>query len=223
MVKVIDSIVVRTASMRRLFPFVGFAVFSVFVGSAALSRGAEPAPPKPDVNLPNIPGAFHAYNLTGKYKGHYHSHISEYGLEPMVMIVTREVEFSDPLKALLKNIDGAIEKNPAARLHAFVVVLSDGVPEVVGADSKSDDKRLEVTTQLEDQAKALMLMHIDIVLAGKADLQKYNLDDAGFAFYLFQRAKVTASRVLKTGDKLTDAVTTEIMAVLANKAGATRK
>ena len=203
--------------MRRLLPFAAFVVFSVLAGSSVATRAAESAPVKSD---PNIPGAFQGYNVTGKYKGRYHSHISEYGLEPVVMVVTREVEFSEPLKSLLKKIDDAIEKNPAVRLHAFVVVLSDDVPEVVGADSKSDDKRIEVTTQLEDQAKALMLKHIDIVLAGKTDLQKYNVDDASFAFYLFQRAKVTASRVLKTGDKLTDAVTTGVMAVLAEKAGA---
>jgi hypothetical protein len=203
--------------MRRLSCFAAFTILAI---SSAPSFGVEPTEGKPD---PNIPGPFHAYNVTGKYKGRYHSHISEYGMEPMVMVVTREVEFGDPLKGLLKKIDDAIEKNPAARLHAFVVVLSDDVPDVVGADDKSDDKRIQVTTQLEDQAKALMLMHIDIELAGKADLQKYNLDDASFAFYLFQRAKVTANHILKTDDKLTDAVTDEIMAVLAAKAGALRK
>jgi len=208
--------------MRRLLPFAVFAVFSVLAVSSAASRGDEPAV-KAEAKSPNLPGPFHAYNVTGKYKGHYHSHISEFGLEPMVMIVTHEVEFSDPLKALLKQIDNAIDKNPAARLHAFVVVLSDDVPEVVGADGKTDDKRMEVTTQLEDQAKGLMLTHVDIVLAGKADLQKYDLDGTHFAFYLFQRAKVTASRVVKGNDKLTEAVTTELMAVLKEKAGAVRK
>jgi hypothetical protein len=210
----------RIAFMRRLLYLAAFVVLTVF---SAASPSAEPAQVKIDPKLPNIPGPFHAYNVTGKYKGHYHSHISEFGLEPIVMIVTREVDFSDPLKGLLKKIDDAIEKNPAARLHAFVVVLSEDVPDVVGADDKSDDKRIEVTTQLEDQAKALMLLHIDVVLAGKSDLQKYNLDDAGFAFYLFKSAKVTANRILKTGDKVTDALTTEIMAVLAEKAGAVRK
>jgi hypothetical protein len=218
-----EPVAVRIASMRRLFPFAAFAVFSVLAVSSAASRGEEPSTVKAEPSSPNLPGPFHAYNVTGKYKGHYHSHISEFGLEPMVMIVTHEVEFSDPLKALLKQIDNAIEKNPAARLHAFVVVLSENLPEVVGADDKSDDKRIEVTTQLEDQAKGLMLMHVDIVLAGKADLQKYDLDGANFAFSLFQRAKVTASRVVKGNDKLTEAVTTEILAVLKEKAGAVRK
>ncbi len=206
--------------MRRLFHFAGLAVFVGLGLSLTASPAAEPAPAKTD---PNIPGDFHPYNVTGKYQGRYHSHISEYGLEPIVMIVTHEVEFSDPLKSLLKKIDDAVEKNPTARLHAFVVVLSEDVSEVIGADSKSDDKRIEVATQLEDQAKALMLKHVDVVLAGKADLQKYNLDDASFACYLFQRAKVTASVILKAGDMLTDAVTTQIMAVLAGKAGLVHK
>jgi hypothetical protein len=209
--------------MRCLVLYAAFALFSVVAVSSPASRGDEPPAPKAESGSPNLPGPFHAYNVTGKYKGHYHSHISEYGLEPMVMIVTHEVEFSDSLKGLLKQLDVSIEKNPAARLHAFIVVLSDDVPEVVGADDKSDDKRLEVTTRLEDQAKGLMLTHIDVVLAGKADLQKYDLDGANFAFYLFQRAKVTASRVLKGNDKLTDAVTTEIMAVLKEKASIVRK
>ncbi len=203
--------------MRR---FSSFALVALFAFSSVSVPGADPAPVKPE---PNIPGPFHAYNVTGKYKGHYHSHISEYGLEPMVMIFTREATFSDSLKNLLKKIDETIEKNPAARLHAFVVVLSEGVPDVVGADDAADDKRIEATTQLEDQAKGLMLAHVDIELAGKDDLQKYNLGDANFAFYLFQRARITASRVLKGDDKLTDAVTAEVMAALVEKAGAVRK
>ncbi len=176
-----------------------------------------------------MPGPFHAYNVTGKYKGRYHSQISEFGLEPMVMLFTRETEFSDPLKDLLKQVNNAVEKNPTARLHPFLVVQSDDLPEVIGVDpdpavaSKDDDKRIELATKLEDQAKALMIPHIDILLAGKADLAKYNLNDVGFAFYLFQRDKVTASRVVKKGDKLDDALVKEIMKELAEKAHATRK
>src|SRR5665213_3205629 len=109
-------VALRIGFMRCLLYLAAFIVLAV--SSAALAA-AEPAPAKTDAKLPNIPGAFHAYNVTGKYKGHYHSHISEYGLEPIVMIVTREAEFSDPLKSLLKKIDDAIAKNPAARLHAF--------------------------------------------------------------------------------------------------------
>ena len=145
------------------------------------------------------------------------------------MLFTRETEFSDPLKDLLKQIDNAVEKNPAARLHPFLVVQADDLPEVIGVDpdpavaSKDDDKRIELATKLEGEADALMLKHVDILLAGKADLAKYNLDDVGFAFYFFQRDKVTASRVVKKGDKLDDAFVKEIIAELAEKVHATRK
>ena len=207
--------------MRRLLHLAVFALFALAASVAA--RGDEPTTEKTDPKLPNAPGPFHAYNVTGKHMGRYHSQISEYGLEPTVMVFTREVEFSDALKSLLKQIDGAIEKNPAARLHAFVVVVSDDLPEVVGADDKTDDKRLEITAKLEDQGKGLAAPHVDIVLAGASDLAKYKLDDAGFAFYLFQRNKVTASSVLKKEDKLSETVTMDAMKALVEKGGAVRK
>ncbi len=196
---------------------------------SAVARAEEPTTERTDPNLPDVPGPFQAYNVTGKYKGRYHSQISEFGLEPMVMLFTRETDFSDPLKDLLKQIDNAVEKNPAARLHPFLVVQADALPEVLGVDpdpavaNKDDDKRIELAAKLEGEAAALMLKHVDILLAGKADLAKYNLDGDDFAFYLFQRDKVTASRVVKKGEKLDDALEKEIMTELAEKGRATRK
>jgi hypothetical protein len=186
------------------------AVFAVLVAWAAC-RADEPTADRPDARLPNVPGAFHAYNAVvggadrAKHKGHFHSPISEFGLEPMVMIFTRKVEFSDPLKDLLKQLDAMLEKNPGVRLHPFVVVQSDELPDVVGADNAADDKRIELAQALEDEAKGLMLQHIDIDLAGKADLEKYKLDEYGFAFYLFRRGKVESSRLLKKEDELSNA------------------
>ena len=186
------------------------AVFAVLIASA-VCRGDEPSADRADPRLPNVPGAFHAYNVSvagaarAKYKGHFHSPISEFGLEPMVMIFTRKVEFSDPLKDLLKQLDAVLEKNPGVRLHPFVVVESDDLPEVVGSDNAADDKRIELAQALEDEAKGLMLQHIDIDLAGKADVEKYKLEDYGFAFYLFRRGKVEASRLLKKEDELSNA------------------
>jgi hypothetical protein len=212
--------------MRRLA-----AVAAILVAAVA-SLADEPTAEKTDPKLPNVPGPFQPYNVTGPFQGRFHSQISQYGLEPMVMIFTREVELSDPLKDLLKQIDNAAEKNPAARLHPFLVVQSDDLPEVVGvgADTavadKNDDKRIELAQKLEDQAKGLLQQRVDkmpFVLAGKADLAKYNLDDAGFALYLFQRGKVTFSKYSKRDEKLTTEVTAEIMKALADKGGAVRK
>jgi hypothetical protein len=219
--------------MHRPSRLAALALCAVATASA-LCRADQPTTEKTDPKLPDVPGSFHAYNAYNapgrtQFKGRYHSPVAEFGLEPMVMLFTREVEFGDPLKDLLKQIDNAVEKNPSARLHAFLVVQSDDLPEVVGVDSdpavadKNDDRRIELAQKLEDQAKGLMLQHVDVLLAGKADLEKYKLDDAGFAFFLFQRAKVTASKVLKKDDKLTPDVTAEIMKTLAEKGGATRK
>ena len=196
--------------MRRLFPWVAVAVavFAVW----GVSRGDNPTTDVTDPKLPNIPGPFHPYNITGASKGHYHSRISEYGLEPMVMIFTRQVDFSDPLKDLLRRIDAVADKNPGARLHTFVVVESDDLPEVVGADDKSDDLRLDLDKRLTQESDALKLPHVDIDLAGKSDVEKFKLDDAGFAFFLFQRGKVTASRVLAKTDPLSAA---DVKAILA--------
>ncbi len=78
---------------------------------------------------------------------------------------------------------------------------SDDLPDVVGADDKADDLRLELNKRLAQDADDVKLPHVDIDLAGKADLDRFKLDDAGFAFFLFQRGKVTASRVLRQGEQ----------------------
>ena len=195
--------------MRRLFPLIAVFLFTAW----GPSRGEEPTTERTDPKLPNVPGPFHPYNVTGAYKGRFHSRIAEYGLEPMVMIFTRQIDFSDPLKDLLRRIDAVTDKNPSARLHTFVVVQSDDLPDVVGADNKADDLRLDLDKRLAQEADALKLPHVDIDLAGKADLDRFKLDDAGFAFFLFQRGKVTASRVLAKEDKLTEADVKAIVAL----------
>ena len=228
--------------MRRLFP-VAVAAFLLAVVWVP-SRAEEPTTERTDPKLPDIPGPFHPYNVTGRYKGHFHSRISEYGLEPMVMIFTRQVDFSEPLKNLLTQIDATVEKNPGARLRPFVVVQSDDLPDLAGldekqraelakelqaggldekqraeldkkldAENKADDLRLELEDKLGKEHDALKLQHVDIDLAGKADLEKFNLDDAGFAFFLFQRGNVTASRVLGKDVPLTDADVKAIVAL----------
>ena len=95
------------------------------------------------------------------------------------------------------------------------MVQSDDLPEVIGVDpdpavaSKDDDKRIEWRRSWKTRPRRDD-SHVDILLAGKADLAKYKLDDCSFAFYLFQRDKVTASRIVKKGDKLDDALVKEI-------------
>ncbi len=53
--------------MRRLFPWVAVAVavFAVW----GVSRGDNPTTDVTDPKLPNIPGPFHPYNITGAVQG----------------------------------------------------------------------------------------------------------------------------------------------------------
>ena len=103
--------------------------------------------------------------------------------------MTRETELSDPLKDLLRRIDDAAEKNPTARLHPVLVLLSD------------DPMRNELAAKLEEEAKGLMLKHVEAVAAGPSDLARYHVEDAGFAFFL-THAGTTAGLALKKGESL---------------------
>ncbi len=226
--------------MRRLFRL---AVVAAIVAALpwTLSRADEPTTERTNPNIPNVPASFQAFNVTGRYKGRFHSHIAEYGLEPMVMIFTRKTDFSAPVQTLLQEIDAAVAKNPTARLHAFVVVQSGDLPEAVGvgdnpaqlasdlkapglddkqradlekkldAVNAADDLRLKFDKTLSEAAGKLKLQHVDIDLAGKADLEKFKLEDAAFGFFLFQRGKVMASRVVSK--EPTDADVQAIMAL----------
>jgi len=62
-----------------------------------------------------------------------------------------------------------------------------------------------------------------VVAAGASDLAKYHVEDAGFAFFLSQRARETASLVLKKNEALTADQSAAVMKLLAEKAGADKQ
>src|SRR5262245_42187528 len=102
----------------------------------------------------NVPGAFHPYNVTvreksaeeleeadkeamekGKDKqfgeekytseGKYHCLVTEYDLDPVVMLFARGLHDSEGFKELLTKLDAACSKYRVRRLRAFVVFLDD--------------------------------------------------------------------------------------------------
>jgi hypothetical protein len=146
----------------------------------------------------NLPGTFLPYNVTGPYKGRFHCLVSDYGLEPVVMVFVHGVEISDPVKDLLKGLDEWIEKNPASRLHAFVVFVSDDVPELL----TSDDKRTELANGLENQANGLMLKNVVVTLDSPKDVEKYDLGDSAATAVLYRKYRVeSVHRMSKTDAK----------------------
>jgi hypothetical protein len=196
------------------------------LASQALSAAAD-APLKVGSNLP---GPFSPYNVTGPHKQHYHCPVSDHGLEPMVLVFHKNVDFGDPLPNLLKRLDTAIDKNTDIRLGAFVTFLPDNLPDVVGSkednqdtNSKNDDARLEMEKKIEQNASDMKLKHVALGMDNKSDVAKYELgDDNLVTVVLYTKLKVVAVYALPKSD-FTDAAVEKIMTDVADKLGAKRK
>jgi hypothetical protein len=178
----------------------------------------------------NLPGPFHPYNVTGPYKQHFHCLVSEHGLEPMVMIFHKNVDFSEPLPKLLQRLDTAIDKNPSTSLGTFVVFLPDDLPDVAGSkeksqdtNSKNDDARLELEKKVEQAGSDMKLKHVVLCLDNKSDVSKYALSENNLVtVVLYTKLKIVAVHSLSKSD-FTDAAVEKIMADVADKLGAKRK
>jgi hypothetical protein len=159
---------------------------------------AKPADPKAARLKPddNLPGSFLPYNATGASKGRFHCLISDYSLEPGVVVVVRDLEPSEALKDLLKQLDERISKNPAARLHAFAVFLTDDKTNVV----TSDDRREQLATALENLSNSLMLKNVVLCLDSPKDAEKYTLEDAWATVVLYNKYRIVATYGLPKAD-----------------------
>jgi hypothetical protein len=156
----------------------------------------------------NLPGPFLPYNVTGPQKGRFHCLVSDYALEPVVMLVARAGGGEDdlkPLGPLVEGLDSAIAKNPGARLHAFVVFLVDEKKDLV----KDDDWRAEVASRYEKWAADLKPppRHVVLALAKGSDLKKYGLKDEALNAVLYKDYKVVTSHAFPR-EKLKEATRT---------------
>ncbi len=178
----------------------------------------------------DLPGPFHPYNVTGPHKQRFHCLISEHGLDPMVMIFHKNVEFNKPLPDLLQRLDAAIDKNPSVSLGAFVVFLPDDLPDVVGSkekdqdtNNKHDDTRLEMEKKIEQAGADMKLKHVILCLDHKPDVTKYQLSDENLVtVVLYKKLKTVAVYALPKSE-FTDAAIEKIMTDVADKLGAKRK
>jgi hypothetical protein len=195
-----------------LFPFAALA-------ADAPEKGGKAASLKPGTNLP---GPFYPYNVTGPHKGHFHSFVSEHGLEPAVLVFHRGLEVNDAFRDFLKQLDAVLEKNVRANLAGYVVFIAEDLPEVFGADDKNDDRREELAAKLEDLAKGLMLKHVIVCLDSKSDVEKYGLGDEAVTVILYRKLQILASHALAR-DQVTEARVKEILGEVTEKLGARRK
>ncbi|HZY84264.1 MAG TPA: hypothetical protein VFE78_05510 [Gemmataceae bacterium] len=206
--------------MRRLLPLT-----AALVALAALAAGPPAAPKKDDKAAgplapgTNLPGPFHPFNVTGPFADHFHCPVSDHNLDPGVLVFTRDLELSPPLRKLLTGLDNAIDKNPAARLAATVTFLSDDLPNVV----EDDDKRDELKARVQELAKSLGLKHVVLGLDSKPDVEKYlRGENVAAAVVLYKKFQIVASHALPR-DQITDARTQQILGEVASQLGATRK
>jgi hypothetical protein len=207
-----------------------FVMFGVAADDPPADKDTPPAkkkapPAKEESSLEvgkNLPGPFHPYNVTGPHKQHFHSLISEHGLDPMVMIFHKSVDFADPLPSLLKKLDAAIDKNPGMRLGSFVVFLPEDLPEVIGSDDKNDDARKELEKKVEQAGADMKLKHVVLCLDSKADVEKYHLRDTNLVtVVLYNKLKTVAVFALPQSE-FTEAAIEKIVAAVADKFRAKR-
>jgi hypothetical protein len=144
----------------------------------------------------NLPGSFQPFNVTGTYKGRFHCLVSDYELEPVVMVFVRDLEATDALKDLFKQLDDRISKNPVSRLHAFAVFFSDELPDALA----NDDKREELAKRVEDLSKSLALKNVVFCLDSPKDVQKYGLGESWGTVVLYAKYRVVAVYTLPKAD-----------------------
>jgi hypothetical protein len=201
--------------MRRCLSAVLVLTLGCFVAGAA-------DPPRSERDLPDLPGVFHPFNVTGKFKGRYHSLVTEHDLDPGVLLfvsVDENPNLSDPLKELLRKLDNAIVKNPDVRLAAYVVFLNGKLPDVV----KNDDERELLAAELGKAHAALELKNVEFSLDSKMNLEKYALkDEAEVTVILYRKLRVLARFTFAKGE-LTPEKVTEVMAAVKGRFGASRE
>jgi hypothetical protein len=209
--------------MRRFLPCVLALTTAVAVAAdPPANKGGKPLKPGND-----LPGPFLPYNVTGpkETRGKYNCLVSQYGMEPMAFLFVRNADekMKNDLLPLLKGLDDALEKNPTARIGSFAVFIFDDLPEVVGASEKSDDDRKKKASEFEALANAAMLKHVILCLDGKADLEKYALDD-NVAVTVVLANKCRIVNVYEwTKDQLKEDKFKAVLAEVADKLGAKKK
>ena len=131
-----------------------------------------------------VPGPFHPLNVTGSEAGKKHCLFCSNGDNPVAMIFARES--SDGLAKLIKQVDGATQKNADAKMGSFVVFLSS-----------SDKLEKELKGLAEKQELKKCVLSIDNP-AGPEDYKVAK--DADVTVVLYKDRKVLSNFAFKKGE-----------------------
>jgi hypothetical protein len=164
----------------------------VLLGAAVLTGvaplfGADEKPPtglKPQAELPNLPGPFEVYAVTGEHAGHFHSPVCAHGLHPLVLVFFREnTDINGTARdGLLKPLEKAIADHPLALAGGCAIVLNDrGYRNAL--ENKTDDllramqERDTAAATLRNLANSMKLKHITVALDRAGGPEGYKIGD----------------------------------------------
>lgn len=179
----------------------------------------------------DVPGTLHPYNITVRVdptpdpmpgvkekrstKHRYHCLITEYDMDPVVMLVARNLDDSAGFRSLVQSLNTLVETNGRGRLRAFIVALYDDLTDVVTQDEKRD----ELADRLDKWAADTKLTGVVVTLAAPKDLAKFKIDEtAALTAIVYHKLKVVAIRSVGR-DKLEAADGPEAKAILADVTG----
>lgn len=189
-----------------------FLVFVFLVGAPSwLARAADEEKPAASAKQARIPGSFQCWMVTGKQSGRYHSPVCEHGLNPVVLVFSREIDEADkPLPVLLKKIDELIAKHPDARMGCCSILLNDGgfraALEEQDKEGEDFSKKLADTSKIKDEleaklkevAKAAEFKLVTLSLDSPAGPKEYKLDpEAQITVLLYNKQVIRGRHVFK--------------------------
>jgi hypothetical protein len=148
-------------------------------------------------------------------QGKYHCLVTEYDLDPVVILFAHGLEKDAAFGKLLQQLDAACTKHRADRLRAFVVFLFDDLTNVAA----QDDQRAKAIKTVENVQNALKLSNVVLTIAARNDLAKYELDDTvALTVVMYRNLRIQASRTVSR-DELDKENSPAIKAILADVSG----
>jgi hypothetical protein len=206
----------------RTFAFVFAASCFLALSAYAADEPALKSGPKVGEDLP---GPFHPYNVTGKRAGDFHDVLSDQGLDPVVLVLVRNWDFSKkvddqvPLVKLLQGLDQIVGKDTKARVAVAAVFLNGDLKDVV----KNDELRQKYAEKVETFKTDAKLNNIVLGLDNADGPKNYALSaDAEVTVLVCNRLKVVANNAFPK-DGLNNENADAIVAAVKEKLGGAKK
>jgi hypothetical protein len=192
-------------------------LMTILLAAAAVLAGDDsPSGPK---SGDKIPGSFHPFNITGKYKDKFHCLVCQYGLSPVAAVFVRGDDVDDGLLDLLKELDKAVAKYDRANFRSFAVfldkdILDDDKRAAPAEDAwkdadvffKDDDRRMKLAKKLtqEVQEKA-ELKNVVLSLYNEVGPKGWNLPRDKYVTVVLYRNHLVVESKSFGKDELKDA------------------